>query len=336
MPPRPIPPLWRSLLWLWLALCAGPVLSGPDTVLTPQESRRWLERIHDAAHARNYQGILVFSADGALASSRVAHFCEGTQSFERVEALDGEPQLVYRHNDDVYSVWPQSRLAVIEKREPQQASLRRVIEPRIGEHYELIDQGVERIAGREAQVLLLRPRDKQRYAQRLWVDTRSGLMLRADVLGPHQRVLESSAFSEVEIDVQSRPQTVLQPIRYLDGYRQVRPQHIATQLEAQGWLLRPPVPGFSLSSCSLRSLNAGHVARGDAPTLQAVFSDGLTHVSLFIDRVGGTPPRRALSAQTGATHTLMQPLGSEWWITLMGDVPLGTLTQFVQALERRP
>jgi sigma-E factor negative regulatory protein RseB len=106
--------------------------------------------------------------------------------------------------------------------------------------------------------------------------------------------------------------------------------------EAQGWLLKPPVPGFSLSSCTLRSLNAGHAARTDAPTLQAVFTDGLTQVSLFIDRVGAAPARRALSTQTGATHTLMQPLGSVWWITLMGVVPLSTLTQFFHALERRP
>ena len=335
MPSTPTLLRWRSLFWLCLALCAGAALAGPGTPLAPDDARRLLERIHGAAHARNYQGILVFSADGALASSRVAHFCEGSQSFERVEALDGVLQLVLRHNDSVYTLWPRSRVAVIEERDPQQASLRRVIEPRIAEHYELVDQGTDRIAGREAKVLLISPRDKYRYAQRIWVDTDSGLMLRTDVIGPHQRVMESSAFSEVEIDVRGRPQSVLQPIRQLDGYRQVRPVHMATRLESEGWALKPPVPGFRLSSCTLRSLDAGG-ARADTPTLQAVFTDGLTHVSLFVERTGGERTRRALSTQIGATHTLMQPFGGEWWITLMGDVPLATLKQFFQALERRP
>ena len=45
--------------------------------LSPQEARKWLSRIHVAAHERNYQGTLVFSADGALSSARVAHYCEG-------------------------------------------------------------------------------------------------------------------------------------------------------------------------------------------------------------------------------------------------------------------
>ena len=45
--------------------------------------------------------------------------------------------------------------------------------------------------------------------------------------------------------------------------------------------------------------------------------------------------KQPLLTQLGATHTLMQPHGSEWWVTVMGDVPAHTLKQFHQALERR-
>jgi sigma-E factor negative regulatory protein RseB len=59
-------------------------------------------------------------------------------------------------------------------------------------------------------------------------------------------------------------------------------------------------------------------------------------VSMFIEAIDRQRHKKPLLTQVGATHTLMQPHGSEWWITVMGDVPAITLKQFFQALERRP
>jgi len=331
---------WLGLLALWAALSALQLAhAGPaeptGKPLPAQDARKWLARIHSAAHERNYQGTLVFSADGALSSARVAHFHEGAHSYERIEVLDGRMQHVYRHNDHVHTLWPHSRVAVVEERDPRQASLRPVIEPRAEQYYEVREQGAEHVAGREAQILLLSPRDAHRFAQRLWVDSRSGLMLRADVLGPRQQVLESSAFSQVEIDVKPRPQTVLQPMKQLDGYRQVRPSPQPIRLDNEGWTLGALVSGFQLSSCTRRPLDPADGAAMQSSVLQAVFSDGLTHVSLFVEPIDKARHTRPLLTQVGATHTLMQPHGTEWWVTVIGDVPAQTLKQFHQALERR-
>ncbi|MGL6108790.1 MAG: MucB/RseB C-terminal domain-containing protein [Rubrivivax sp.] len=324
--------------WAMLA-SATAALAGPADAaskpLPPSEARQWLVRIHAAAHERNYQGTLVFSADGALSSARVAHFCDGAQSYERIEVLDGRMQQTYRHNDRVYTLWPHSRVAVVEERDPRQASLRPVIEPRAQEQYDLHEQGTDHVAGREAQILLLSPRDENRFAQRLWIDSRSGLMLRADVLGPRQQVLESSAFSQVEIGIKAQPRSVLQPMKQLAGYRQVRPEQVATQFDSEGWTLRAIVPGFQLSSCTRRLLDPVDAGAAPSPVLQAVFSDGLTHVSMFVEAFDRQRHKQPLLTQMGATHTLMQPHGTDWWVTVMGDVPASTLKQFHQALERR-
>ncbi len=331
---------WLRLLALWVALGALQMAhagsaEASSKPLAAHEARKWLARIHTAAHERNYQGTLVFSADGALSSARVAHFSEGAQSYERIEVLDGRMQQIYRHNDRVFTLWPHSRVAVVEERDPRQASLRPVIEPRAEESYEVREQGTEHVAGREAQILLLSPRDANRFAQRLWVDSRSGLMLRADVLGARQQVLESSAFSQVEIDVKPRPQTVLQPMKHLDGYRQVRPAPQPIKLDSEGWALGSLVPGFQLSNCTRRPLDPAEGGTSQATVLQAVFSDGLTHVSLFVEPIDRARHTRPLLTQVGATNTLMQPHGDGWWVTVIGDVPAQTLKQFHQALERR-
>jgi sigma-E factor negative regulatory protein RseB len=348
---RATPLPWLGLFALWATLAAlqcahagaaeatgKPPPAPAEASVKPlpaQDARKWLARIHSAAHERNYQGTLVFSADGALSSARVAHFSEGGQSYERVEVLDGRMQQIYRHNDRVLTLWPLTRVAVVEERDPRQASLRPVIEPRAEEHYEVREQGTEHVAGREAKVLLLSPRDANRYAQRLWVDSRSGLVLRADVLGARQQVLESSAFSQVEIDVKPRPQTVLQPMKHLEGYRLVRPSPQPARLDSEGWSLGAMVPGFQLSNCTRRPLDPAEGASSQPSVLQAVFSDGLTHVSMFVEPIDPARHTRSLLTQVGATQTFMQSHGDGWWVTVIGDVPAQTLKQFHQALERR-
>lgn len=322
---------WRPVLTL-----ASLLLPLTALATEPADARAWLARIHAAANERNYQGTMVFSAGGVLSSSRVSHFFVGEQTFERVEALDGRQQRVYRVGDAVHTLWPQTRIAVVEKRLAvgSRPLVTQTVEPRALEQYELLREGSERVAGREAQVFLLQPRDEMRYAQRLWADKATGLLLRADVIGPQRVVLESSAFSEVEVGVKPQPETVTQPIKKLDGYRVVRPLQQPTQLAAEGWTLERLVAGFKLAGCTRRPLATADTAAGDAQVLQAVFSDGLTHVSLFIEPA---EPRREfanLSAQIGATSTLRQRRGDHW-ITVMGDVPAATLKAFADALDRR-
>ncbi len=159
-------------------------------------------------------------------------------------------------------------------------------------------------------------------------------MLRSDVLGPKHQVLESSAFSQVEIGVKSQPQTVLLPMKQLDGYRQVRPAQQATRLESEGWNLKSPVAGFQLSSCTRRTLDSAEGVAAPAPVMQAVYSDGLTQVSVFVEPHDHRRHKQPLSIHVGATHTLMQAHGDAW-VTIMGDVPASTLQQFFKALERR-
>jgi sigma-E factor negative regulatory protein RseB len=161
-----------------------------------QQVRTWLMRIHEAAGRRNFQGTFVVSSGGTVSSARIAHFCVGPNQFERIESLDGQARHVFRHNELVLTVWPGSRVAVVEQSQqpPAFPALLQTGDDRIGEFYELRPQGAGRVAGHEAEVLLVQPRDKLRYGFRLWSEKNSGLLLRADVLAEGDEVLETSAF----------------------------------------------------------------------------------------------------------------------------------------------
>jgi sigma-E factor negative regulatory protein RseB len=318
--------------------CLVPALAAAQAVAPGAEAKARLARLHQAALQQNYQGTMVFSAAGVLSSSRVAHYAVGDQSYELIEALDGRQQKIVRHNELVYTLWPQSNVAVLERRERlgSRGTLLQTVETRALEQYELRVEGRERIAGREAEVILLQPRDAWRYAQRLWADLSSGLMLRSDVLTHDRQVLESSAFSLIEIGVRPQPEAVTQPIQRLGSFRLLRARHEQAQLETEGWTLARPLPGFVQSSCVRRPVEAqseDSPARGEH-MVQAVFSDGLAHVSLFIERYDAKRHRKELQSTLGATSTLMQRRGDHW-ITVMGDVPPGTLRQLLDSLERR-
>jgi len=311
--------------------------SGPGAPVGPAEVRAWLMRIHAAASRRNFQGTFIVSVGGGVSSARIAHYNDGHNQFERIESLDGETRFVFRHNDEVRTLWPDQRVALIEQRDLLTSfpALLQVSDDRIVDFYEVHARGVERIAGYEASVLMLRPRDAHRYGYRLWADRATGLLLRADVLGERGELLESSAFSDVAIDVRSQPETVLQPMSQLDGYRILRPVLTHTRLEAEGWALRQAVPGFRLVSCVRRPmLDIEPAANAPAPTaLQTIYSDGLTYVSVFIEPFDAARHETQIDTSIGATHTLMQRQG-DWWITVVGDVPTATLRAFAVALER--
>jgi sigma-E factor negative regulatory protein RseB len=333
--------LFRPIFALGLCVAAlTPIaLAQAEPSAAAREMRSWLMRIHSAASHRNFQGTFVVSGGGSVASARIAHFCDGRNQYERIESLDGPARRVFRHNDMVHTLWPASRIALLEQRDLLNSfpALLQGGDDNIHEVYDVQAMASERVAGRDADVLLVRPRDAHRYGFRLWADKASGLLLRSDVLGERSELLETAAFSDVAIGIRPQVESVLQPMRRLEGYRIVRPVLKPTQLEAEGWILRVATPGFRQVSCVRRPMEspmnaAAEPARRDV--VQTIYSDGLTHVSVFIEPFSPDHHVKPLLTTIGATQTLMVRQ-ADWWITVVGDVPASTLRAFANGLERR-
>jgi sigma-E factor negative regulatory protein RseB len=336
---RPLVPLTLAIAAL---LGATAVRAGPASApvpAPPSEVRAWLLRIHDAASHRNFQGTFVVSGGGSVASAHIAHFFDGPNQYERIESLDGRQRQVYRHNDVVNTLWPASHVAMIEQRGLLNSfpALLQAGDDGLGEWYEVQAEGRDRVAGHTADVLVVKARDAYRYGYRLWADQDSGLLLRVDVIGEHGNVLETSAFSDVAIGVRPQPDSIVQAMHRLDGYRVVRPVLTPTRLEEEGWTVRRLAPGFKEVSCVSRQIENPREVSADPPlppVIQTIFSDGLTYVSVFIEPYRPDRHSQPMLASLGATLTLTQRQG-DWWITVVGDTPSATLRLFAGALERR-
>jgi sigma-E factor negative regulatory protein RseB len=254
---------------------------------------------------------------------------------ERVETLTGAPRSTFRRNDHVLTFFPDSRVAVAERRESFGLfpNLLQSGDASIARFYNLRAAGHERVAGFETDVVQLRPRDKLRFAYKIWTEKKTGLVVKLQTLDVHGQVLEQAAFSELQLDVPVSMARLSQMMGNTEGYQVETPDLVKTTAAAEGWALKAPVPGFQPMSGYRRSVASTAEGRHDS-TLQWIFSDGLATVSLFLEDFD---PRRHVQpgAQAlGATHTLTRRIG-DWWLTAVGEVPQQTLQVFAQALERR-
>lgn len=295
----------------------------------------WLRRMHEASRRRAYMGTLVVSSGENMASSRVWHVCDGVRQVERVESLTGAPRSTFRRNTEVVTFSPQTRVAVTEQRESFGLfpHLLNALDSSIEQFYKASAKGSERVAGLEADVVQVEPRDGLRFGYRIWSEKRTGLVIKMQTLDSQGGVLEQMAFSELQLDAPVSMEKLNRMMSNTDGYRVESPALIKTTAAAEGWAIRHPVAGFKPMSCYRRPDATG------AGVLQWVFSDGLASVSLFIERDNLRRHTQEGLLVMGATHTLLRRwTGTEgsWLLTLVGEVPVQTLQAFAQGLERAP
>ena len=78
--------------------------------------------------------------------------------------------------------------------EPQELFEDQIIQDR---HIQL---GQGRVAGFDADIVQLDPRDGLRFGYRIWSEKRTGLVVKTQTLDDAGRVLEQAAFSELQLD----------------------------------------------------------------------------------------------------------------------------------------
>ncbi|MEO6016971.1 MAG: sigma-E factor regulatory protein RseB domain-containing protein, partial [Polaromonas sp.] len=185
----------------------------------------WLMRMHEASRKRAYIGTFVVSSGGTMSSAKIWHVCEGNQQMERVETLTGAPRSIFRHNDQVVTFMPDHKVVRSEKRESPGMfpTLLQSTDGHIADFYKIRQDGVERVAGVEADVIMLLPKDTMRFGYRVWTEQKTGLVVKLQTLDADGKVLEQAAFSELQLDAPVRMDKLLQMMGKVDGYRVEKP-----------------------------------------------------------------------------------------------------------------
>lgn len=335
-------PFWHFVLFL-SALTALHFANAQPMAATvaaggPEASvASWLLRLNEASRNRAYTGTFVLSAGNVMSSARIWHVCDGSQQLERVDTLSGPPRTTVRHNDEVVTFDPEQRLTVVERRDALGSfpALLQTPVHALADFYTLRpSHALERVAGFEAEVAELQPRDALRFGYRVWSEKKTGLVLKLQTLDAQQRVLEQAAFSELNLDAPLKVDQLLRQMKNRPGYTVQQVVSSRSTPEAHGWRLKNPVPGFASVAFHVRAEPTLLPARGKAIVpVQWVFSDGLASVSLFVEPLDMAKLGQELQTASGATHSLSRKMDG-YWLTVVGEVPLPALRQFTQELER--
>jgi len=182
-----------SLLWVLSAAAQSP--------------GDWLERMADANEKINYQGTLVHMCDGTMDIVHIVHRVDDGQVTERITARSSGGREIIRNADEVMCILPDQKKVTVEKRGVTSSPLGEQISnfpsfANVSQSlYEITILGSDRVAEQETVVLAVYPVDEYRYGYRLWLDRRTALALKFELVGRDRRlnILCGNRFGKLDI-----------------------------------------------------------------------------------------------------------------------------------------
>ncbi len=297
-----------------------------------QDDIKWLETMAFAAHQTDYSGTFVYQYGSHVETSRITHVVDADGEHGRLESLDGVRREIIRNNDEVWCYLGDSKVKVEQRggREfpallPDQLSL-------LNENY-LIKPGAEaRVAGFHAHAILFQPKDNLRYSHRMWADSNSGILLKAEVIDERGEVIEQYAFTQLSMggnvdrtwiaQTQAKPGVV--PIS-----RQTAPvrKAVAPTTKASGWEVDALPAGFRKVTEIRRSMHGRA-----ASAIQIVFSDGLAGISVFIEANDQDEDDHPGLTSQGAIQVYSKVVDDRL-VTVVGEVPPQTVMQVADSVR---
>lgn len=296
-----------------------------------------LQRMAEVMRSVAYEGVFVYSQDERTETMRVVHGVVDGESREHVSALTGDNLEVYRHGQTVVCVWPESGRVMRgqQPHAPLPGTVARALDSD-NDYYRVRAAGRSRIAGREADEIRVEPVDEYRYGLRLWVDRAHGFLLRSDLVTAAGETPERLMFTEIEALDSVAPErfdltshlgnTNAGALQAMAGADPMQDPGTGERPDREPMLDPQVPPGFSL------------VALIDGPSVpgreQAIYSDGVATVSLFVDVGGQSGQLPDFSGQeTGALRARSARVGDAAVIA-MGSVPEATLEYMLDSLTR--
>ena len=195
--------------------------------------------------------------------------------------------------------------------------------------YDVVSMGKSRIAGQVAQSVRLTAKDDSKYSFILWLEQKTGILLRLDVNDAQRNPVEQYLgidfrfLSEHSSNIKTLAAMNVPPAETSrDIYRAEPPSH--------QWKLGWVPPGFAAKSSDQHKLIGS-----DELMDYFMLSDGLVDVSVYISRANAKPAGRETEqiAMHGATSILSVNRNDGVILTVVGELPLPSLRQIAETIE---
>ena len=299
-----------------------------------ESSKQILQRLESVAKNTNYEGVFLYQNGKKLQSIRIIHRANEQGEVERLVSLNGVAREVIRMNEMLTYVYPEGE-SVQEDRRPLGRGfpvdlLNRLVAA--ADYYQINYGQEERIAGQHGQKLLMKPIDNYRYGYQLWVDKDHNLLLQADLINEQGDVLESFSFSTIDIDIEIPDQSLKASMQgnemtwNRDEQKEKRMMAVPADKKGSGWHIKWLPAGFHLiAQKSTFKLDNG------APVEHRVYSDGLSTVSIFFEKIKTLNKHLRGGSNRGSVN-VFGLITSTHFITLIGEVPDNTIKKIADSI----
>jgi len=323
-----VSPSWIGFLALSLFAAQAALADGQVSHV-----QDWLRRMSKAAHTLDYDGTFVYSYDNRMHAMRLIHSADGTGERERLVSLNGPAREVVRDHDLVTCILSDNRSVLVENTRPakQFPPTFPIHIHSLNAYYTFRVHGGERMAGQPAQKISIRPRDKYRYGYHLWVDRKTGLLLRTDLLNASDKPVEQFMFTEIHY-LKKVPDKLLEPGisgREFTWYEPQEPRE-DTRPDVRHWHVEQVPAGFSLDIYRTHKM-----ASGKAPIVHMVYSDGMASVSVFVEKLSKQTDTLLGSSRVGAVNAYGRKLKG-YYATVVGEVPQATVRLMGRSIVHKP
>ncbi|WP_300633765.1 MucB/RseB C-terminal domain-containing protein [Pseudomonas sp.] len=298
-------PLLTLLLSSWFALPAH-----------ADEAKDWLTRLGRAEQQQSFQGTFIYERNGSFSTHDIWQRVQKGQVRERLLQLDGSAQEVVRVDGHTHCVSGTLVAGLGNSRDTASRSL----DPQtLNKFYDLAIIGKSRVAGRNAVIVSITPRDHYRYGFELHLDRETALPLKSLLLSEQGQLLERFQF--VRLNTSTLPtERDLQPTSECTPVA-VAPSNAPQTPASNAWYLDWVPPGFQLS---------GSTSRKDIQTKSTIdslmYDDGLARFSVFLESVDGASgsETRTQLGPTVAVSRHLNTVDGEMMVTVVGEIPIGT------------
>ncbi len=315
-----------SRIVLFVALFLTPAWLFADDSKQVEE---WLEKMHSAAHSINYIGTFVYQQGKQLTAMRIVHAVDDQNGErERLVAQDAIGREVVRDKGRVIAILPDIHSVVVQKGRPEfefPPEFPVDIDDLIGTYSFTLGKQ-EHVAGRSAQKIIIKPKDKYRYGYRLWVDSKTGLLLKKQSFDERNRVLELFMFTAIEYK-DNIPDEMLEPGIASKDFKWIETDDVASNAEVEGgWAVRSMPAGFIIDIHRQHRLPNSQIYAD-----HIVYTDGLASVSIFVEPLTGKSKKINGASRVGVVNAYGRSF-DKYHILAVGEVPQATVKMISESV----
>lgn len=297
------------------------------------EIENWLSKMHHASHMMNYEGTFVYGENNELTSMKISHAVYPEGEMEHLISLDGSGREVIRTGNTVTCILPDKKSVVVEK-----GKLNGTFPPKfpvtithLSEFYNFHVAQDDRVAGRKAKKLLIKPRDNYRYGHDLWVDAETGLLLKDHLVSEKGKSVEQFMFTRIEY-----PKNISKDhFAHNDATKDFTWHHAKKPtpgsdgaVESMHWKVTQTPPGFMPEMKRHQNIPMSAM-----PVEHFIFSDGLASVSVFVEKKMKNSKNLIGSSMMGAVNAYGRLVG-DYYVTVVGEVPHATVKMIGDSVEQ--